>query len=306
MKFTCPVCKTAGDIPPEDSVQPGIQTTCRKCGTNLSIEGESGRVQIMEDRYGLSKAKKPSAPSAQRSKYAAFSILSMQSQNKSKKDYPAIAVFALVLSALIGAGVYFSLRIERGILNRPFEMFSKMVDDLSRQGKTILDEFQKTRQPADKSPSPAQKHVRKGYDLYKKNRIEKAIDELNQAIAIEPQNFEAYFWRARAFMRKGQFENAIGDFNKVVDLNPGYSPAYDNLGWLFMRRNEYDQSLAYLNRSIELKPENSWAYYMRSRIFFKKGDLKNAMENAQTACKMGYQDACRDVKSYQSQLKDKG
>lgn len=306
MKFACPVCKTAGDIASDDSVQPATRTTCTKCGTNLSIESESGRVQIVEDRYGLPQESKLAAPSGRRSKYAAFSILSMGPENKSKKDYPAIAAFALVLSALIGTGVYFSLRIERGILNQPLDMFSKMVDDLSQQGKAILDEFQKTRQPADKSSRQAQKHVRKGYDHYKENRIEKAINELNQAIAIEPQNFEAYFWRARAFMRKGQFENAIGDFNRVVELNPGYSPAYDNLGWLFMRRNEYDQSLAYLNRSIELKPENGWAHYMRGRIYFKKGDLKKAVENAQNACKMGYQEACRDVESYQSQLKDKG
>ena len=306
MKFVCPVCKTAGDIAVDDSLQPDSQTTCHKCGTKLSIEGESGRAQILSAGYGLRKESKSSAPSDHRSNYTPFSGLSVQSKDKSKRDYPAITVFALVLCALIATGVYFSLRIERGILNRPLEMLSKTVDDFSRQAKRILDEFQKTRQPKITPSRQAQKLLRKGYDHYKKNRLEKAIDELSQAIEIDPQNFEAYFWRARAFMHKGQFENAIGDLNKVLDLNPGYSPAYDNLGWLFMRRNEYDQSLAYLNRSIELKPENGWAHYMRSHIFFKKGDLRNALENAQTACKLGYQDACRDAESYQSQLKGKG
>jgi tetratricopeptide (TPR) repeat protein len=306
MKFVCPVCKTADDIALEDSVQPVNKTTCRKCGTKLSIEGESGRAQILSAGYGLPMESKPLAPSDRRSNDAAFSVLSMQLKDKSKRDYPAIAAFALVLCALIATGVYFSLRIERGILNQPLEMFSKMIDDVSRQGKTIFDEFQKSRQTKSKPSRQAQKHLRKGYDHYKENRFEKAIDELSQAIEIDPQNFEAYFWRARAFMHKGQFENAIGDFNKVLDLNPGYSPAYDNLGWLFMRRNEYDQSLAYLNRSIELEPQNGWAHYMRSHIFFKKGDLKNALENAQTACKLGYQDACRDAESYYSQLQGKG
>ncbi len=305
MKFECPVCKTSGDIPFEDRVRPTTQTTCHKCGTELSIEGKSGRAQILSDESALPKLKKSSPPTVRRSKYGSFSVLSMQAEGRRKRDYPAIAVFTLVLSALIASGVFFSLRIERGILNRPLEMLSKLIDDVSWQGKTILDEFQKTRQPKSRPSRQAQKHVRAGHDHYKENRIEKAIDELTQAIEIEPQNFEAYFWRARAFMRKGQFENAIRDFKKVLDLNPGYSPAYDNLGWLFMRRNEYDQSLSYLNRSIELKPENGWAHYMRGRIFYKKGDLKNALENAQIACKQGYQDACRDAKSYQSQLKGK-
>ncbi len=306
MKFICPVCKTAGDILLDALVQPATQTTCRKCGAELSIDGESGRAQILAAESGLPEGGKSLPPSRRRPKYATSSVLSMQSEDKSKRDYPAIAVFVLVLSALLATGVYFSLRIERGILNQPLEMFSKLVDDVSRQGKTILDEFQKTRQTKSKPSRQAQKHMRQGYDHYKENRIEKAIDELSQAIEIDPQNFEAYFWRARALMQKGQFENAIADFKKVLDLNPGYSPAYDNLGWLFMRRNEYDQSLSYLNRSIELKPENGWAHYMRSRIFFKQGDLKNALENAQTACKLDYKDACRDAKSYQSQLKGKG
>jgi len=303
MKFACPVCNTAGEIPSDDSIQAEILITCRKCGAQLAVEAESGRVQSLAAASGPSKESGSLAPSDRRSKYAAFPILTSPLKDKSKRDYPATVVFVLVLSALVATGVYFSLRIERGILNRPLEMFSKLVDDVSRQGKTILGEFQKIRKSQSKPSDQAQSLVRKGYDDYKENRIEQAIDELNQALEIDPQNFEAYFWRARAFMHKGQFENAIGDFKKVIDLNPGYSPAYDNLGWLFMRRNEYDQSLSYLNQSIQLKPENGWAHYMRGRIFFKKGELKDALENAQAACKMGYQDACRDVKNYQSRLK---
>jgi tetratricopeptide (TPR) repeat protein len=305
MKFVCPVCQTTGDIALDDSVQPATQVTCPKCGAKLSIEGESESARMPPAGNTLPEGRKSSAPSGQRSKYGAFSVLSMPSNAKGKRDYPAITVFALVLIALIAIGVYFSLRIERGILKQPLEKFSRLLEDVSRQGKTILDEFQKSPQFKSKTSRQAQKHARKGYDNYKENRIEKAIDELSQAIAIEPQNFEAYFWRGRAFMRRGQFEEAIGDFKKVLDLNPDYSPAYDNLGWLFFRRNEYDQSLAYLNQSIALKPENAWAHEMRSRVYFKKGDLKSALENAQTACKLGAKDACRDAGKYQTLLKGK-
>ena len=128
---------------------------------------------------------------------------------------------------------------------------------------------------------------------------------MNQAIEIDPENAEAYFWRSRTFIRMGQYDDAIEDLKEVVELNPRYSPAYDNLGWLFMRRNKYDQSLVYLNKSIELKPDNGWAHYMRSRIHFKQGDLQNALENARTACKLDYQDACRDATRYESQIPEK-
>jgi tetratricopeptide (TPR) repeat protein len=181
-----------------------------------------------------------------------------------------------------------------------------MVEDVSRYGKVIFEEFQKTRQPRNQKSRLAKTHIRKGYDHYKANRQKPAIEELNQAIEIDPQNPEAYFWRARAFIRLGQFDNAIADLNEVVELNPRYSPAYDNLGWLLMRRNKYDESLDYLNKSIELKPDNGWTHYMRSRIYFKKGDLQNAFKNAKTACKLNYKDACRDARSYESQLAAEG
>jgi tetratricopeptide (TPR) repeat protein len=88
----------------------------------------------------------------------------------------------------------------------------------------------------------------------------------------------------------------------VVEINPEYGPAYDNLGWLFMRRNKFDESLAHLNKSIELKPDNGWAHYMRGRVYFNKGDLQKAFENANTACQLGNKDGCRDAKRYQSEL----
>lgn len=293
MKFVCPVCKTAGDIPEDDSVQPALQTTCHKCGKALSIERETGLAQpLSADRR----------TSGTRPKYETSSVLSMGPRDKGKRDYTAIGIFSVVLTILVAAGVYFTLNLERGVFKKPLETVSKMVEEVSQYGKIIFGEFQKTRQPKSQQARLVKKHVRKGYDHYKENRFKKAREELSQAIEIDPKNAEAYFWRARTFIRMGQYDDAIADLQAVVDLNPRYSPAYDNLGWLFMRRNKYDESLTHLNKSIELQADNGWAYYMRSRIFFKKGDLQKALENARTACKLDYKDACRDAKRYESQI----
>ncbi|MGD9226934.1 MAG: tetratricopeptide repeat protein [Desulfobacterales bacterium] len=293
MKFICPVCKTAGDIPEDDSVQPAVQTTCQKCGNALSIERGTGRAEALSADSRISGT---------RPKYETSSVLSMRPTDKGKKDYVAISTFSVILTILVATGVYFTLNLERGVFNKPLQTLSKMVEEVSQYGKIIFGEFQKTRRPEGQKAQRVKKHVRRGYDHYKEKRFKKAQDELSQAIEIDPENAEAYFWRARTFIRMGQYDEAIGDLKEVVDLNPRYSPAYDNLGWLLMRRNKYDESLTYLNKSIELKADNGWAHYMRSRIFFKKGDLQTALENAKTACKLDYKDACRDAKRYESQL----
>ncbi len=297
MEFICPVCKKPGDIPEDDSVQPAWKTTCQKCGQALSITRETGHVQPISGGNETSRT---------RPKYETSSVLSMRPADQGKKDYTAIGVFSVVLTILIAAGVYFTLNLERGVLKKPLETISKIAGEVSEYGKIIFGEFTKTRQPKNQKARLAKKHVRKGYDHYKENRLKQAKAELSQAIEIDPENAEAYFWRARTFIRMGQYSEAIGDLREVVDLNPRYSPAYDNLGWLFMRRNKYDESLSYLSKSIELKPDNGWAHYMRSRIFFKKGELQKALESAKTACKLGYEDGCNDVKRYESKSPAKG
>jgi tetratricopeptide (TPR) repeat protein len=301
MKFTCPVCKTTGNIPDhkDHSGQPAIQTTCLKCGTGLSVELNSGRIQ--QRSAGQDPQEDPAALPG-RPKYAANSVLSMRPQDKGKKDYLAAGVFVAVLGVLIATGVYFAFNIKSDAWNRPLQMISRLVDDVTEYGKNILSEFQKERRPANRQARQAQKHVRKGYEHYKDNRLKDALQELNLAIETHPENPDAYFWRARTIIRLEQYDDAIADLKTVVNLKPRYSPAYDNLGWLFMRRNNYDESLSNLNKSIELKPDNGWAHYMRGRVFFNKGDFQKAVENAETACKLGYKDGCRDAKRYGAKL----
>jgi tetratricopeptide (TPR) repeat protein len=229
------------------------------------------------------------------------SILSMRTQGKGKRDYPAIIVFAVVLTALTATGVYFSLNLEREILSSPLESISKLVKKVSRHAKDIFGEFDNARQPKNKQTRLAQKYVRRGYNHYKEKRFSKARQELDKAIEINPENSEAYFWRARTLIKMVKYDEAVMDLKKGIDLKPEYGPAYDNLGWLLILSDNYEESLYYLNRSIELKPDNAWAHFMRGRVFYKMGDIETALENAQTACKLGFKDACEDVQQYESQ-----
>ena len=240
--------------------------------------------------------------SGNRPKYEMTPVLSTRPHEKGRRDFLAIGVFVLVLCVLIATGVYFSLNISKGAFNQPLQMISELADDVVEYGKSVWGQIRKEAQSQGEQGRKAQKNLRKGYDYYKKNRHKEALEKLGLAIESNPESYEAYFWRARTYIRMGQFDEAMADLNRVVEINPRYSPAYDNLGWLFMRRNEFDKSLANLDKSIELKPDNGWAHYMRGRVFFNKGDLQRAYTNANEACKLGYKDGCRDAKRYESKL----
>ncbi len=299
MKFTCPQCQTAGDIPADSTVAPITQTRCRSCGVKLNIEQATGRVEVLTEAHPV-----PAAPhaSGRKPKYDLSPVLTTRPLDKGRKDYLAFGVFAVVLCALIVIGFYLSLGIKLDTFNQPLKKITELADDVVEYGKSVWGQIRKERGPENKQARRAQKHLRKGYDDYKENRLKEALDKLSLAIESNPQSYEAYFWRARTYIRMEQFDNAITDLNRVVEINPEYSPAYDNLGWLFMRRNKFDESLSHLNKSIELNPDNGWAHYMRGRVYFNKGDLQKAFENANTACQLGNKDGCRDAKRYQSKL----
>ena len=299
MKFICPECQTASDIPENSTVAPTTQTVCRNCGAKLNIEQQTGRVEMRTEKRPVPDA---THTSGRKPEYELAPVLTTRPMDKGRRDYVALGFFVLVLCALIAIGVYLSLGIKPGTFNQPLKMISELADDAVEYGKSVWRQILKERQPKNKQARQAQKHLRNGYNSYKENRLKEALERLSLAIESSPQNHEAYFWRARTYIRMEQFDNAISDLNRVVEINPQYSPAYDNLGWLFMRRNKFDESLNHLNKSIELKPDNGWAHYMRARVYFNKGDLQKAFENANSACQLGYQDGCRDAKRYQSKL----
>ncbi|MGD8992592.1 MAG: tetratricopeptide repeat protein [Desulfobacterales bacterium] len=299
MKYTCPECKATGDVPDNSMVAPTTRIICQNCGAKLTIEQATGRVQVPTHKRPASAARDASG---RKPKYDMSPVLTSRPMEKGRKDYVAFGVFAAVICALIVIGVYLPRSLKTDIFNQPMKMITELADDVVEYGKSVWGQIQKERRPKNKQARQAQKHLRKGYDDYKENRLKEALAKLSMAIESDPQNFEAYFWRARAYIRMGQFDSAIKDLNRVVEINPAYGPAYDNLGWLFMRRNKFDESLTHLNKSIDLKPENGWAHYMRGRVYFNKGDLQKAFENANNACQLGNKDGCRDAKRYQSEL----
>jgi tetratricopeptide (TPR) repeat protein len=116
-------------------------------------------------------------------------------------------------------------------------------------------------------------HLLRGKTFVQKKSYAKGLHELDKAIEVDPDSYEAHFWRGRALVKTGRDDDAIAAFETTIKLNPGYSYAYDNLGWIYLRRSDYGASLDYLNRSLALKPENGWAYYNRGRIHFQMGQM---------------------------------
>ncbi len=56
--------------------------------------------------------------------------------------------------------------------------------------------------------------------------------------------------------------------------------------------------LKYLDRSLALRPDNAWAYYNRGRVHFQLGREEKAFQDAEAACRLGFEDACTILRRY--------
>ena len=104
MEFVCPVCKTKGNIVPDD--HPTTKTTCLNCGMILFINPADGSVDAFKSPLKDSPILESSAgPPTDKS----ASVLSMGRQSKESKDWTAVLSVAVILIILISAGLYFAL-----------------------------------------------------------------------------------------------------------------------------------------------------------------------------------------------------
>lgn len=76
-------------------------------------------------------------------------------------------------------------------------------------------------------------------------------------------------------------DKAIEVLNKALLIDPDNSEVYRSLGYAYEIKEDYVQSEASYNKSIELDPNSSLAYSGRGHMYYLYGDEKSAYEDIQ-------------------------
>ncbi len=130
------------------------------------------------------------------------------------------------------------------------------------------------------------------HNYFKQKNFGKAIEAYSDYLSLHPKEYQAFYWRGRAYWEKKQPDRAVADFKKVVELKRDYVAAYEWLGWISARQEKYDDGIRYLTRSIELRPDRAWSYYQRGRCYYKKNDRASALKDVKKSCDLGYKEGC--------------
>jgi Tfp pilus assembly protein PilF len=84
-----------------------------------------------------------------------------------------------------------------------------------------LEEFRATVAVDSTSKNAAVAHQQLGFRRLLKKDWPGAISELEQAIAIDPQNVQSLIWLAQAYQNSGNRAKAVDYYRKVLTIQPG-------------------------------------------------------------------------------------
>lgn len=97
--------------------------------------------------------------------------------------------------------------------------------------------------------------LEQGIQAVNEKHYDKAIEHLNKAVSINPDNYKAYGWLGVAYIRQNDLDNALYHYNKAISLEKGNPIIYENRGDAYLKTNQYELALVDFSRAMELSPE---------------------------------------------------
>jgi len=122
--------------------------------------------------------------------------------------------------------------------------------------------------------------------LHNENFTAKAIEYLDEAIALSPRSADLHNLRGIAHSKSGNGDLADADFRKVTELMPRAAEAHMNRAVDFVRRGDFDRAIEVLRYATTVNPKLATAFSNLGTAYQKKGNFDAAIESYSRAIKL--------------------
>jgi tetratricopeptide (TPR) repeat protein len=102
---------------------------------------------------------------------------------------------------------------------------------------------------------------KEGRQLFRQGKHAEAIRVFEQALTIDPDQFEIHDAIATAHFVLKQYDQAIEHFTRMTQLKPMNAKAYINLGAVYNRKEEFQKAADILKKAISRDGKAVEAYY---------------------------------------------
>ena len=145
--------------------------------------------------------------------------------------------------------------------------FKDRVDTTKESGRKKWLQFEQDR---------AQLHYLKGKLRSRQGRLQDAIDEFNQTVAIDPSISDVYINLSIAYINLGKAIEAKNNLKYAIDIDPSYY-AYYNLANLHFKLQEMDSAYIYYLHSLEIDNTRKMPHLYLGQILTLKEEYDSAI-----------------------------
>jgi tetratricopeptide (TPR) repeat protein len=144
----------------------------------------------------------------------------------------------------------------------------------------------------------SEKLMMRAWEDSKRGDRAEALREYALAIAADPSNAQAYKFRGSVKAESGDLDGALADMQAAIRLDPHYLEAYRTLDWILAHKQDWRTIAGYWDAFLALEPDNPQALFERSGTLYHLGDMASAKRDAQRACDLKLEEACKTVSAY--------
>ena len=113
---------------------------------------------------------------------------------------------------------------------------------------------------------------RKGEKAVKDGRWEDALVHLDEALALNPKDAYAYFYRGLAHGGLGNLNAAIRDLNSAKKFGPQDSALLSNLGTCYLRKGHFSAALKEYKKALKINPKDARALLNVGIVYAKQAE----------------------------------
>lgn len=135
-------------------------------------------------------------------------------------------------------------------------------------------------------PKSARAQFEHGYYLQKQGSTESGMVFLRQAMELDGEYEEPFFFYGDLLVKQGKWEAALEPLRKSIAIRPEYSPARVALARALMNLEQLPAAVKELEQAALLDPKNAQPWVMLSQLYFRMGDEDKARVAKETSLKL--------------------
>lgn len=102
------------------------------------------------------------------------------------------------------------------------------------------------------------------------------LADLEQARTLDPNYLDAYVGLGNTYQEMGDLPRTVANYEKALELDPDNADWYNNLCWAYGVFNQPEEGLDYCERAVELRAE-PYIHDSRGLVYALLGDYGNAI-----------------------------